>query len=97
MTTYKVERRGIYEKTSYVIGLKEEFGDEPNTMLIYYYTSSESETPDVDTHIKNAEMMFNALYDLYQCHDGIHDGDVFETEFGRFGCEGGHVLPLPSF
>jgi hypothetical protein len=100
MTTYKVEKHegnNAHGYSYYVIGLEEEFGGQPDTLLIYCDAYLESETPDVDTHITSAEMMFNALYDLFQCHDGIHDGDTFETEFGRFGCEGVHVLPLLSF
>lgn len=88
---YKVELR---ERSHYIIGLKEEYGGEPDTMLVYHYQYPESETPDVDTCMKSAEMMLGALYDLFQCHDGMKKGDIFETEFGEFACEGIHVVPL---
>lgn len=69
-----------------VIGLAEKSGDEPNTMLIYYYPER-----DIDTKMKNVEMMHRALYDLFQCHESLKDGDTFKTEFGDFKCAGVHV------
>jgi hypothetical protein len=90
MATYKVEKR---DNSYYVVGLREEFGDDPDTMLLYRYSYPYSETPDIDTRMKDAHMMFGALYDLYQCHDGIKKGDIFETEFGNFVAEGVHIIP----
>lgn len=86
---YKVEQRG---KDWYVVGLKEEFGDEPDTLLLYRYSYPESETPDVDNP-SDVHKMYGALYDLFQCHDGLKKGDVFETKWGEFVCEGIHVVP----
>jgi hypothetical protein len=88
---YKVE---LKDRSHYIIGLKEEYGGGPDTMLVYHYSYPESETPDVDTRMKNADMMLGALYDIFQCHDGIKKGDTFETEFGEFACEGVSVVPL---
>lgn len=90
MATYKVEKQ---DGTHYVMGLKEEFGDEPNTAILYRYSYPESETPEVDNP-NDVHKMYGALYDLYQCHDGLKKGDIFETEYGNFQCEGIHVLPL---
>jgi hypothetical protein len=60
-----------------------------DTILIYHYPAG-----DVDTRMRDAGMMFNALYDLFQCHDLLKDGDEFQTEFGNFKCEGIHVVPM---
>ena len=40
------------------------------------------------------EMMHAALYDLFQCHDLLKDGDTFTTEFGDFRCQGIDVVPV---
>lgn len=88
MATYKVEQR---ERSHYVMGLKsgwKEVGIDPDTMLIYRYPAG-----DIDTRMKDAHMMFGALYDLLQTHDDLKDGDIFETEFGQYRCEGVHVAP----
>lgn len=90
MTTYKVEKRGDHH---YVVGLKEEFGDDPDTMLLYSYRYPYVETPEFSARMKDSHMIFEALYDLYQCHDGIKKGDVFETEYGNFVAEGVHIIP----
>ena len=89
MTTYKVEQSG---RSHYVQGLKSEgFGEIPgeeNALLIYRYPAG-----DIDTRMKDAHMMYGALYDLFQTHDGLKEGDIFQTEFGEYRCEGVHVLP----
>jgi hypothetical protein len=99
MATYKVELdKG--ERTHYVLELKSGFGKEryPHTMLIYSYPAG-----DIDTRMKDAHMMFGALYDLFQTHDDLKDGDIFETEFGTYHCEGVHVVadfvlgPVPEY
>lgn len=92
---YKVE---IKNGSHYIIGLKEEFfkGSEPDSILIYHYSYPESETPDVDTNMKNAEMMHGALYDFLQCCDTIHEDDIFETEFGNFVCKGIDIIPYET-
>lgn len=88
MATYKVEQR---ERSHYVLGLK--FGYDsrekyPDTMLIYRYPAG-----DIDTIMKDAHMMYGALYDLFQTHDDLKDGDIFQTEFGEYECVGVHVTP----
>src|SRR5512143_3500367 len=88
MATYKVEAR---ERSHYVVGLKsgwKEVGIDPDTMLIYRYPAG-----DIDTKMKDAHMMYGALYDLFQTHDDLKEGDIFQTEFGEYRCEGVHVLP----
>ncbi len=87
---YKVEKKDTHY---YVMGLKEDFGDEPNTMLIYRYSYPESETPDVDSPT-DVHKMYGALYDLLQCHDGLKKGDIIETEYGEFECQGLRLEPL---
>lgn len=91
MATYKVEKR---DDRYYVVGLKDDLDldDDPDTMLLYRYSYPYSETPDVDTRMKDAHMMYGALYDLLQTHDGIKDGDIFETEFGKFHAESFHLV-----
>jgi len=86
---YKVARK---DRSHYVIGLRfDPMGNgkhaSDDTLLIYHY-----EAGDVDTLMKNADMMFGALYDLFQTDDSLKDGDVFETEFGDFVCSGIHVV-----
>jgi hypothetical protein len=86
MANYKVELRG---KSHEVMGLPSEYGDYPDSVLIYHYDSG-----DVDTRMMSAAMMLGALYDLYQCSETLKDGDTFETEFGNYVCKGVHVVPL---
>ena len=89
---YKVQRNE--EDTHYyVMGLKEEFGPGPDTILLYHYTYPESETPDVDSPT-DVHKMYGALYDLLQCHDGLKRGDIIETQYGEFECQGCHLEPL---
>jgi len=89
MATYKVELDAD-GRTHYVMDLKSGHGKEKyaHTMLIYYYPAG-----DIDTRMKDAHMMYGALYDLFQTHDDLKEGDIFETEFGHYRCEGVHVLP----
>lgn len=87
MTTYKVEEKG---RSHYVVGLKPKYAEpgDKDTMLIYQYPAG-----DIDTRMKDAHMMFGALYDLLQTHDGLKEGDIFQTKFGEYRCEGVHVIP----
>ena len=73
------------ERNHYVRGLKWE--REPDTLLIYHYAAG-----DVDTRMRDSSMMLAALYDLFQCNDDLKDGDTFDTEFGKFKCDGVHVI-----
>lgn len=86
MAIYKVELRG---RSHYVINLPNEFADKkyPDTLLVYYYFEG-----DCDTRMKNADMMLGALYDLFQVNDNLKDGDIFQTEFGEYICQGVHVI-----
>lgn len=88
---YKVEKRD--DSNYYVVGLKEEFGPGPDTILLYHYSYPESETPDVDSPT-DVHKMYGALYDLLQCHDGLKKGDIIETSYGEFECQGCHLEPL---
>lgn len=81
-TAYKVEE---HERSHYIMGL--EFYQYPDTMLIYHY-----EGGDIDTRMRNMEMMHAALYDLVQVNNKIKDGDRFETEFGAFEVRGFDVV-----
>ena len=62
-------------------------------MLLYHYSYPESETPEVDSP-KDVHKMYGALYDLLQCHDGLKRGDIIETSYGEFECQGCHLEPL---
>lgn len=87
MATYKVEAK---DDSHYVVGLKPDWAEpgDKDTMLIYRYPAG-----DIDTRMKDAHMMYGALYDLFQTHDDLKDGDIFQTEFGEYKCQGFHVLP----
>lgn len=60
-----------------IIGLADH--DEPDTV----FTVGSSHPRD----------MLRALYDLFQCHDGLRTGDRLETPCGAFECQGVHVVP----
>lgn len=81
----------LKEKSHYVLGLESGFDKwkDKDALLIYHY-----EAGDIDTRMKDAKMMLGALYDLFQVQDNLHEGDVFETEFGDFVCQGVHVVPV---
>lgn len=83
---YKVELR---ERSHYVVGLKTDCGNYEDSILIYHYDGG-----DIDTLMKDANMMLGALYDLFQVSDNLHDGDTFDTTFGEFICQGVHVVPV---
>lgn len=85
MAIYKVEKR---DSSYYVVGLPDESGRYPDTMLLYRYPDGDVDSP------YDHDKMLGALYDEYQCHDGLHKGDLFETPFGDFECVGVHVVPV---
>lgn len=87
MSTYKVDQR---DRDYYVVGLPDDFGGHPDTMLLYRYPEGDCDRP------YDAEKMHGALYDLFQTHDGLKEGDRFETPHGNFVCEGVHVVPEVS-
>jgi hypothetical protein len=78
-------------RSHYILGFPSEYSDDPDYLLIYHYPGG-----DIDTHMTTAEMMQNALYDAHQCNDGLKEGDIFETEFGEFVCQGLHVKPVAT-
>lgn len=61
-------------------------GLDNDAVLIYRYPGG-----DIDTRMRDKDMMHSALYDLFQCNDDLKSGDIFETEFGTFFCDGIHV------
>ena len=90
MTERKVERVVIDgDERWYVRGLSS--GHERDQLLLHHIPYPQSEVPEVESP-DDPDKMLGALYDLYQWHDGLHDGDVFVTPFGRFVCSGVHVL-----
>jgi hypothetical protein len=62
------------------------FSDGREHLLIVRYDAGDVDNP------YNADTMWSALYDFYQCNEHIKDGDVFETKYGRFRCRGVHVV-----
>jgi hypothetical protein len=70
----------------YVRGLSSD-GDK-DTMLLTSLPDGDVATPS------NGKLMHAALYDLFQCEDGLMSGDSFITPHGLFLCEGVHVLPV---
>jgi hypothetical protein len=89
MNSYEV----FMDKTTgdfYVKGLKSERGG-ADQRLFYEIPYPETETPEfADPNSEKA--MHSALYDLYQWHDGLHEGDRFTTQFGNFKCVSFHVV-----
>jgi hypothetical protein len=87
-TTYKVEKRkdGYF----YVVGLKGRRSEDQ--MILHHIPYPETETPEVENP-EGSEAMLDALYDMYQWHDGLKEGDRFETPFGNFRCVSFHVVP----
>jgi hypothetical protein len=81
--------RGAWHQSHYVEGLSYESFDGvvPDTELIYHYPEG-----DIDTFMKDKDMMLAALYDLFQVCDDLHSGDTFDSEFGKFVCDGVHVF-----
>lgn len=55
--------------------------------LIYRYSYPHSETPDVDLPF-DMETLYGALYDAYQCNDGVEEGDVLKSPWGDLVCTG---------
>lgn len=88
--TYQVKKQG---RNYVVAGLKEELGDDPDTTLVLMGRFPATETPEA-LDIDDKQSMHDALYDLFQCHDGLKDGDRFETEFGAFECRHIHVVAV---
>ena len=79
-----VKRDGDY----YVAGLRDEWCDDDDTMLIVRYPEG-----DCDLVHGRDKNMHRALYDLYQTSDALKDGDEFAID-GEvvYYCEGVHVV-----
>lgn len=65
-------------------------GLDNDAVLIFRYPEG-----DIDTCMLDRKMMHGALYDLFQWHPLLKDGDTFETEFGNFICSDIHVFIVP--
>lgn len=74
----------------YVRGLSSQGldGTEPDTRLMHINGYGEP-----SYQIEDQRMMHEVLYDLFQVHDSLKDGDRFRTPFGEFVCRGVHVEP----
>lgn len=72
----------------YVRGLPSGYRDEPDTMLLARYDEGDCDSPH------NSKLMHSAIYDLFQCADGLMEGDCFITPHGVFCCMGVHVVPV---
>ncbi len=83
---YKNEKNGDF----YVKGLASGHGN-GDQRLLYHVPYPETETPEV-TDPANADAMHAALYDMYQWHEGLKEGDTFVTPFGSFKCVSFHVV-----
>jgi hypothetical protein len=96
MKTYQVKKIG----GSYlVLGLADESYDSADpvcskagkdTLLLYIGEGTEGDQVIDAPHTRRK--MHSALYDLYQTNDNLREGDEFETPFGKFKCEGVHVV-----
>jgi hypothetical protein len=85
MTTYNlIKRDGCY----YVQGLRDDWCDSDDTMLICRYPEG-----DCDTISRNGKNMHRALYDLLQTCELLHEGDEFAIA-GKvaYRCSGVHVV-----
>jgi len=93
MAQYELKKRdGGY----HVIGLRDAWMDTPHTCLMVRYPAG-----DVDLVTGRGKSLYEklhrALYDLYQTHDGLHEGDIFLLK-GKpvFQCCGYHVRALDN-
>ena len=88
MVTYEVYKAGAGD--FHVRGLKSD-QSVSDQWLFYHVPYPETETPEV-TNPLDIDTMHAALYDLYQWHDGLKEGDRFTTPFGNFKCVSFHVV-----
>ena len=85
MTTWNLVKK---DRSYYVEGLKDEWCESNDTMLIVRYDSG-----DCDTIQSIGENMHHALYDLYQTSDTLKDGDEFSIDGTVvYRCQGIHVV-----
>jgi hypothetical protein len=73
-----------------VRGLKSERTEE-DQVLLHHIPYPETETPEVSDP-SGADEMHAALYDMYQWHEKLKEGDKFTTPFGNFKCVSFHVV-----
>lgn len=64
-------------------------GKEKDTLIIYNFSEG-----GYTTKMETPKMMQESLQDIYQYHELLFQGDVFETEFGNYICKGLKVIPL---
>ena len=88
MPTYKVyqDKDGDFR----VQGLPSDRGDD-DQRLMYHIPYPETETPEI-TDPRGTEEMHGALYDMYQWHSKLKEGDKFTTPYGNFKCVSFHVV-----
>jgi hypothetical protein len=86
MTAYEVYQK---DKRFFVKGLKD--GDGDDQMLLHHIPYPDTETPEVENP-ESTDAMHGALYDMYQWHEGLKEGDTFSTPFGNFKCVSFHVV-----
>lgn len=90
MTTYEVYLEGGSGGGYRVRGLPSDHGDDDQRL--YYHTPyPKTETPEVSDP-SDADAMLGALYDMYQWHSKLKEGDEFKTPFGTFKCVSFHVV-----
>lgn len=80
--TWKVEKR---DGGFFVVGLPS-WGDPDMLLTCISLHAVGGVRPD------SHNLMRVALHDLYNCAEGLTDGDRFETPFGNFKCSGVHVV-----
>lgn len=78
-------------KDFYVRGLGKDGGDQ---RIFHHIPYPETESPEVEDP-DTADKMHAALYDMYQWHEGLVEGDRFTTPFGNFKCVSFHVVRDP--
>ncbi len=57
-------------------------------MLLFRYPEGDWDVPF------DEEKMLSCLYDLFQCNSSLSEGDIFDTPFGKFRCQGVEVVPV---
>lgn len=89
MVAYEVykDSEGDYR----VKGLKSTHALTEDQLILHHSSYPETETPEVDKP-GSTDKMHGALYDMYQWHDALKEGDTFTTPFGNFKCVSFHVV-----
>lgn len=87
MTTYEVY---LEDEQFRVRGLPNDY-DGRDQLILHHIPYPETETPEVENP-DSKKAMHSALYDMYQWHEGLKEGDRFTTPFGNFKCVSFHVV-----